>query len=233
MSENLVQLISLGGGLAGYVSIVSVGYLYWKKSRKKVRIYLISATYKSKVSSHEGFSEVTVNIEMGFLNDSEEAVSITDIVGFLNYDKSKYDKAIASQPNISKIPMVYPSRPNNFQETVNFSIPPHETLKRTIVMNFKDVVLSLVDRMGVAHFAGFNKRGNVGTWIVMVDELEEKWNEMALDFLMAIHINGNKIKYVHGPVYPKTEKGKQGTIAPAEEATIIMRLERGKKEQLK
>ena len=47
---------------------------------------------------------------------------------------------------------------------------------------------------------------------------------------MAIHINGNKIKYVRGPVSPKTDKGKQGTIAPGEEATIMMRLERGKKD---
>jgi len=69
--------------------------------------------------------------------------------------------------------MAYSSRPNNFQETVNFSIPPHETLKRTIVMNFKDVVLTLVDRMGVAHFSGFNKNGRVGTWIVFEEELEE------------------------------------------------------------
>jgi len=70
MTENLVQLLSLGGGLAGYVSIVSVSYLYWKKSRKNVRIYPISAIYNSKKSSQEGFSEITVNIEMGFLNDS-------------------------------------------------------------------------------------------------------------------------------------------------------------------
>jgi hypothetical protein len=233
MTENLSQFISLGGGLAGYVSIVSVGYLYWKKSRKNVRIYPISAIYTSKKSSKEGFSEIRVKIEMGFLNNSEEAVSITDIVGFLNYDKTKYVKAIASQPNISKIPMVNSSRPNNFQETANFSIPPHETVKRTIVMDFKDIVLTLVDRMGVAHFAGFSKNGKLGTWIVIEGELEEKWNEYALDFLMAIHINGNKIKYVRESVSPKTDKEKQGTIAPAEEATIMMRLERGKKDQLK
>jgi len=54
------------------------------KSRRCVKIYL-----------HEGFSELILNNEM-FLNYSKEAVSIIDVISFLNYDKWEYSKAIAS-----------------------------------------------------------------------------------------------------------------------------------------
>jgi len=42
--------------------------------------------------------------------------------------------------------------------------------------------------------------------------VEEKWNEAAPDFQMAIHISGNETKYVRRSVSPKTDEGKHLTF---------------------
>ena len=42
--------------------------------------------------------------------------------------------------------------------------------------------------------------------------MEEKWTESAPDFRMAIHITGNKTRYVRRSVSRKTDEGKQGLV---------------------
>jgi hypothetical protein len=208
MSEVLIELIGLGGGLAGYVSIA---YLLWKKYRKNVRIYGISGTYAVRNTKNEQLSDIISTIELGFLNDSDQTISITDIVGSLKYNKELYDKVVSSQINIPRIPQVYSERPQNFREVVNFNVAPHETVKKTTTIIFSDMFVDLIDRIGIAHFVGFID-GKIPFLSVYETELKEKWSVHPLDLLLTVHVDGKKIHNTNITLFRRSEGSESGTL---------------------
>lgn len=88
MIEGIIQLISIGGGLAGYTS---VAYLLWRKLKRRVQIFDATGVYELQNIGGVPSKNLITTVEVTFFNDSEsEKVSITDIVGALRYDKTKY-----------------------------------------------------------------------------------------------------------------------------------------------
>ncbi len=208
MSEVVVELITLGGGFAGYASIA---YLLWKKFKKNIRVYGISGTYEVEKAKSEGFYNVTATIEVGFLNDSDETIAITDIGGSLKYNKELYDKMLASSVNIPRIPEVYFGRPKNFYEVANFSIQPHGAVKKSIIIVFPNMIIDLIDRIGFAHFVGF-LNGKIPFFQVDERELKENWSVHPLVLLLSVHVDGRKIQNIQVSLFKKSEAEMSGTL---------------------
>jgi hypothetical protein len=205
--ESIRTLILLGGGLAGYAS---VAYLIWKKFKKSFRIYDLGGYYETRKTSNEGFSDIKAVMDVGFFNDSDETISITDIIGSLKYDKELLNHA-TPLINAPTIPDVYPERPENLDEVISFNIPPHETVKKKIVIVFPNMVVDLVHRIGFAHFGGFLD-GKTPFLVADERELKEKWSAHPLNMLLSVHINGRKKSHSYISLYTETEKGVSGTL---------------------
>ncbi|MEM2105076.1 MAG: hypothetical protein QXV21_01205 [Candidatus Bathyarchaeia archaeon] len=207
--EFIVSLVSLGGGLAGYASFV---YLLWKKFRKKnFIVYDISGFYKTKDSQIKGFNDITAVIDVAFFNDTDETLSVTDVIGTLKYNKELYEKLV-SNINIPRIPDVYSERPRNFEEVGAFSIPPHETIKKKIVIEFPNMILDYIDRKGWAHFVGFLSNGKTPLLHANTKELKEKWSTHPLVMLLTVHVNAKKEYRRYVQLFKEDEKISAGTF---------------------
>ncbi len=213
MIDIIEKIILLGGGFAGYASFV---YLLWKKFKKEIRVYGISGNYeveKSNKDQKTSLSNLKSTIDVGFLNNSDETVSITDVVGTLRYNKELYERSISSRVDVPRIPRAYSIRPENFEEVANFSVEPHKVIKKTITINFPDMIPNLVDRIGFAHFAGFlNKKRKAALFTADERELKEKWGEHPLYLLLSVHVDGKGILHTHVPLYRKGQRVVLGTL---------------------
>jgi hypothetical protein len=187
LSETLKTIFTIGGGLAGYASFV---YLLTKKLRKNFRVYDLGSFYKTKNSQREGFQDVTAKIRLAFLNDSEEGITITDIVGSLRYNKEFFER-MTSPINPKRIDEVIVARPTKSEDIVHFTIPPHATIKKEIELVFSSLIIECIDRIGLAHFAGFID-GKTPFLRVDERELKEKWHLHPLIMILSIHVNGKK-----------------------------------------
>lgn len=188
MIEIPLTIINIGGGIAGYAS---VAYLLWRKFKKDIKLFDISGAYQVEKSNDAQFDNIIVTINVGFLNKSDETISVTDLVGVLKYNKKKH-KEYATVTAISNSQPIHTERPINFQEVVGFTIAPHELVKKTIKFRFSNMILSLVDRIGFAHFVGF-LNGKIP--LVIIDEKEylQNWEKLPLNLLIVAHINGKKL----------------------------------------
>lgn len=189
MIDSLIQIITLGGGLAGYASLV---YLILKKFRKDVKIYSISGTYNVEECGDEGYYNINATIVVGFLNNSDETVSVTDVVGILKYNLELYEKRILSQIDVPHISKVYTKRPDNLEEIMIFSIEPHKVTKKTIKITFPNIILDLVDRSMIAHYRGLID-GETAFYTIDEKELKEKWSDHPLLILLSVHIDAKKL----------------------------------------
>ena len=207
MSEIFADIILPLGSLAGYISSF---YLLWKRLRKGIRVYPISGTYGTIPSESEKLFHIKSTIQIGFLNHSDQTISITDIIGTIRYNKELYDKEFSSI-NTSTPPEVYSERPTNFHDAVNFSVPPHETIRKTIVIVFPNMFPDLVDRIGLAHFAGF-LRGKTPLLNVYETELKEQWSAHPLDLLLSVHIDGKRIYDVQVSLFRIGDQSMSGTL---------------------
>ena len=206
--NGILEIIQLGGGLAGYVSIF---YLLLRKLRNKIRIYGVSGTYEAEKTKNNGFYNIKTTVEVSFLNGSDKTIAITDVIGFLRYDKRLYEKYLSSLIDVPHIPEVYHQRPRNFREAANFNVAPGEVVRESFEIVFPNMLLDLVDRMGVAHFSGF-LNGKIPIFSVYERELKEKWSDCPLYMLLSIHINGEKIRHLHVPLV-KSERESIGTLS--------------------
>ncbi len=206
--NGILEIIQLGGGLAGYVSIF---YLLLRKLRKKIRIYGVSGTYEVEETETKGFYNIKATVEVNFLNGSDETIAVTDVVGFLRYNKKLYEKYLSSLVNVPLIPEVYYQRPRNFREAANFNVAPGEVVRKSFEIVFPNMLLDLVDRMGIAHFSGF-LNGKIPIFNVYEKELKEKWSDCPLHMLLSIHINGEKMRHIHVPLI-KSERESLGTLS--------------------
>jgi hypothetical protein len=212
MSEGAIELayelVTLGGAVAGYASTL---YIVLKRIKKRIRVYDVCGTYETRESGHKGSADINVMIDVAFLNDSDETVSITDIIGTLKYNKELYDKATSSI-NVPRIPDVHSARPENFDQVVNFSISPHETIKKRLKITFPNMIVDYVDRLGLAHFGGFLD-GKIPFLRVEETELKEKWSEHPLTLLLSIHVDGKRKYHTYVMLWKNNEKAASGTMS--------------------
>jgi hypothetical protein len=207
MSEVFLNLaVGLISGVPGYLS---AAYLLWNR-RKGTRVYAISGVYETEQSSSKDLVNIKTTIEIGFLNESDQSISITDVVGLLRYNKGLYDDVFSSinTPTPSE---VYSEKPENLQEAMNFSIPPHQTVKKTIMITFPDMRLMLVDRVGIARFGGFLD-GKIPCYVAHETELKEKWTANPLALRLLVHIDGRKIHRTFVPLFHKSNPSMGGTL---------------------
>lgn len=225
------KVILLGGGFAGYASFT---YLLRKKFKKEIRVYNISGNYEAEKSNEINLKNRTISlsnikstIEVGFLNNSDETVSVTDVVGTLRYNKGLYERNISSKVDFPRIPRALSKRPDNFHEVANFSIEPHKVIKKTIVINFPNMILNLVDRIGIAHFAGFLD-GKIPIFTADERELKERWSEHPLDLILSVHIDGKKIIHTSVSLFRKGDRVVSGTLSVVDIERIKQDYQEGK-----
>jgi len=200
MFDILLAIINTGGGIAGFAS---VGYLLWRKFKKDIKLFIVSGNYETEKSNDTTSEKIISTAHIGFLNNSDEPVSITDIVGILKYDKKEYEKyATSSQTELIDKEPSRSERPVNFKEVLNFSIRPHESIIKEITFHFSNIIPRMVDRVGIAHFMGFIN-GKIPFAIIDEREKYKDWENSPLNMLLLVHINGKKLIRNNVPLFKK------------------------------
>jgi len=97
-----------------------------------------------------------------------------------------------------------------------------ETVRKAVEIEFPNMIVGLIDRMGIVHFTGF-LNGKIPSFLVDERELKEKWSLHPLDLLLSIHINGKKMYHTHIALFRETEGERSGTLG-------VVEIERIKKE---
>ncbi|MBO8180639.1 MAG: hypothetical protein H0Z19_09230 [Archaeoglobus sp.] len=198
MIEGIIQLISIGGGLAGYTS---VAYLLWRKLKRRVQIFDATGVYELQNIRDAPSKNLITTVEVTFFNDSEsEKVSITDIVGALRYDKTKY------KANLELIAKFSDGRPYIVEKPVDhkelpITLHPKESIRLSLRFSFSNVFPEFLERVGLARFKGFID----GLPLYEISEIENIKYREHLPILMQItaHIDGRKLVKGYATLFEK------------------------------
>lgn len=190
MAEFISYILAIPGFL-------SAGYLLWKRFKKEVDVFPITAEYKVMGSEKEERNRIEITTTIGFLNKSEHSISITDVIGILKYNKEMYNKYLKSIVDVPNIPNSYDVRPIKFGDKINFSVKSHESLNKEFTFSFPELIIKLLQRMNQAHFMGFINKGKTAIFHVHEKELYENWSQLPIQFLIVFHIDGKKIEHVY------------------------------------
>lgn len=199
--ELVKNIISVAGGIGG---LIYLGYFLKEKLRKKeVNLHYISGSYEIEKSNLDS-NNINVIVEVAIHNNTNETISLTDIVGTIKYNKQKYAQNINSLLKVAKDTKdTKTERPSNYKEVTHFTIGPHTPIQKTLTFRFHDIIPNLIDRMWLSRFVG-TLGGDVP--LIQIDEREVllNWEKYPLNLLLSVHINGKKLIQTKCPLYEKT-----------------------------
>jgi len=181
--EPINTAISLGGLITGSSSLF---ILWWKRRKRTFLIYDICGYYEASNSDTQGFTKFTATLDVAFFNDSDETVSVTDILGTMKYDKEQFKRL--KMMSVKEIPEVFSANPTNLEEVVPFNVLPHESVKKRLTIEFPEVVFDALHRNPTLKFLGFLENK---TPLYFQDEkkYKEKWIDNPPTMLLTVHVN--------------------------------------------
>lgn len=204
MIESIIPAIL--ASIPGFASLFIYIYILRKKSKKTVKavgfsgVYKIAKQEKSKMDVLVGEANITL------LNDRDDSVTITDIIGSVHYDKKRYkiNEGLIIKSSSSQLPYVISSHPQNFVDIIPKVIKPHEAVKIKLDFVFTNVFANLLYRAIPARFGGF-----VGDNPILVSsEIEyiKKWDSLPILLYITFHIDAKEdIKAVANLEKEKTQ----------------------------
>lgn len=167
----------------------SLFILWWKRHTRIFLMFDIIGFYESKNSKIEGFSDITAIVKVAFFNGSDETISVTDIIGTLKYNKERYKALVAS--DIKGLNEVFSVCPTNLDKVIPFSILPHETVKKQLMIEFPTVILDAIYRIPTMKFVGFLD-GKIPLYYHNEKQFKENWNASSPTMLLTVHVNAKK-----------------------------------------
>jgi len=183
--NSIYTIISSVGGIFG---IISCAYLLWKKITGKVKILYSYGDFSVESVDQNDMSKLSAKVKMGITNTKNEIVSLTDIIGTLKYNKEKYEKNNLEKKSIRP----FSARPSSTDPKIPIILRQNETTEINLDFLIDDVHLPSIDRIGIAHFLGWI-RGV--PWLVADErELQNNWDNMPLQMLLSVHLNGKEVK---------------------------------------
>jgi hypothetical protein len=211
------MIFDTGTLLQGIVSLpgfVSLGYLIWKKFTGKVEILYSYGKFTASKSTEGNLSDIVCDVSIGIANRKNTNVSLTDVIGTLRYNNSRYK---ANNLNLRK---VFSLEPTSMTPNAPLNISPNETVQVSLTFSFPKVHLPSIDRAGVAHFMGFLE--GIPTAIIDENETQRNWDNNPINFLVSIHIDGKEVKKDIALLIPEMqdESRKSGTFSVVDVAKI-------------
>jgi len=192
MSENII--LPIIASIPGIVSIITISiYIYTlrKKSKKTVKAIGFSGLYKLAKAPNSKSEFLTGSVQLSLLNDRDDSVVITDIIGHVHYDKERYKKndemIIKSTPH--QLPYIS-APPQNFDQVIPTVIKPHEAVKIELIFTFPYIFSNLLYRAIPARFGGF-----IGENPIMVSDEREyirNWDNLPITMYITLHIDGKE-----------------------------------------
>ncbi len=193
----IIDVLAAIGGTSGI--ILGINYI----RNKFLKLKILSSRGEWKTIQ----GDLIVKLKLQLFNKKDYPVYITDIVGFLIADQNKNNQR-----------KIHDKRPWKFSST---KIEGRGTAELEIELNFSDVDIDSLERIGYAHFTGFTKDG-VPVAVAENPQSEEERKKLPLRLNIALHINGNKTIENVVPV-SGSDKSRYGTLSLIE----IERLKRG------
>lgn len=189
----IFNILAAIGGTTGIVNLIQ-----WIKSKKaKVKIQFSTGDFYFLQG------DLIVHFKTQLTNERDEAVYITDIIAFIAEDPSKTK---------DKKGHMFIGNPTSsvFSPT---KLEAKGTIDLDYEINFSNIDVHPIDRIGLTHFAGFMK-GDVPVIIANESDFDEKWDDLPIEMKLFIHINGKEVIDTILAVHPKgTEKGNShGTL---------------------
>ncbi len=198
--ELVKNIITIVGGMGG---LVYLGYFLKEKLRKKeVNLRYISGSYEIETSKTD-INDIKAIVELAIHNDTDEKISLTDVMGTIKYNKQKYEQNIELLLKTTKDTKdTKTERPSNYREATHFTIGPRELKQTMLLFKFADVVPNLIERMWLSKYVGaFN--GDLPLLSINEREILRDWEKYPLNLLLSVHINGKKLIQQKCPLYIK------------------------------
>jgi hypothetical protein len=187
--SSLIPAIITGllASIPGFYSI----YLQIKKSIRHVKAVGYQAGYKVGIIEGTQFEVLIGKVKLTLLNDRDDSVTITDIIGTIKYDKKKYDKhdEMIIKSTSHELPYISVI-PQNFSKVIPIIIKSHEAIKIDLDFVFPQVIVNLLNRSGHAKLKGFIG----GTPIVEADEIQfiKEWDNLPLIMYITLHVDAKE-----------------------------------------
>lgn len=204
IASTIIEIIKIGGGLSGFISLI----LILKKLRKKVKFLGSIGTYKIDEKDN---STMHVKTEISIFNEKEEQVAITDIVGSVKQDHSRFLPVISVKPL-------------NYEKLIPKNVKPHESVKLSLEFVIPSINPKDLNRFKLMHFMGFTE-GNIPLYFTDERINQLNWENNPIIFQVAIHINGSKVKKTFVGLYKEEYLDKKWVKGSLDEVEIA-RLER-------
>jgi len=198
-----LELVRLGGGVSGYVSIASLAYLLWKRRRIEFSVIPSYGKYRAKKTEADHFYDLEIDVDVAYINNGEEKVSLTGVLGTLRYNEERLNRILNQFVDRPKIDRAISSEPSSRDKHNFIVIHPHETIVEKLSFQFPNVILDLIDRGRLVDLIGY---WSSGTPILFSSEAEyiEKWSSHPLDFLLSVHINSKKLIHTNVGVFDES-----------------------------
>ncbi|MCX6770794.1 MAG: hypothetical protein NTX79_01940 [Candidatus Micrarchaeota archaeon] len=145
-------------------------------------------------------------LHVGIINNKEESICITDILGTFKYDRKKHKEA-----GLDKYgkPTCFTLRPASRKPSLPINLQPHEAIDLECVFDLKEVYLGGLERnMPIANLPIYF---NDGVPIVIFNEkkIEEHWFSNPVSVQLSIHVNGKDLIYYGGSLSYRPADEKQ------------------------
>ena len=178
IAEKIIMIVGVAAGL------ISGSYLAWKRFKERISVHAPDGVY-SRVTKENKSPSLMTSAEIIIHNGKDEYISITDALATLKYNREKLTPA----SGVSNI--VFSARPTNLN-ILPLNIPPRQSVNVKFNFEFGDLDYLLVDRIKLAHFAGFIDK-KVPLYIADEREILRDWENHPLKMLLSIHIDADKI----------------------------------------
>jgi hypothetical protein len=204
--EPINTIIALAGVILGSSSL----FIYWwKRHTRTFTMFDLLGYYSPQHPEAQGLSEIAALVKVGFCNGSDETVSVTDIFATLKYNKERYNAIIAK--GIIGIEEVFSVKPINLGELIPFSILPHETVKKELIIKFPPIYLDAIHRFPILNFLGFLEGSNP-LYFHSNEQAKKNWNKTPPIMLLTVHVNAKKEFKRFIPLFKKGETTPSGTF---------------------
>ena len=99
-------------------------------------MYSTQAYYEVE-ENNDQVKDIRITVEISLLNNSEQPVVITDVVGILKYNKELYDKQLLRARDVPSVQKCYDAHPSNRENLYSFIIQPHESKTNQLQLPWK------------------------------------------------------------------------------------------------
>jgi hypothetical protein len=214
MLEPINTIISVVGLILGSSSLF---ILWWKRHKRTFLIYDLYGCYEASNAVTQGFTNITATLDVAFFNDSDETVSVTDILGTMKYDKERF-KGLEMM-GARGVREVFSANPANLEQVVPFNVLPHESVKKQLTIEFPKVVFEALYRMPTVRLLGFLE-GKMPLYVHDESEFKEKWIDNPPTMLLTVHVNAKREFRRYIQLFKKGSRRASGTFWEADARRI-------------